>query len=188
MSIDPDYVDVADRLRELRAKHPDGCVRPANPDKPFEIVEVAGKTFVVVVAACYRDAKDRLPGIGMAWEPFPGPTNFTRDSELQNAETSAWGRAIVATLVADTKRIASANEVANRQAPAPVPADAGKLQAIRDLRSKLPEDSGKSAEELVAWAKDDDSRADRTISRLREELDKHQAAQDAAKAQEAVPA
>jgi len=32
-----------------------------------------------------------------------------------NAETSAWGRAIVACLAADTQKIASANEVRNRQ-------------------------------------------------------------------------
>ena len=33
-----------------------------------------------------------------------------------NAETSAWGRAIVAALAADTQKIASAQEVRNRQA------------------------------------------------------------------------
>jgi len=53
----------------------------------------------------------------MAYEQWPGRTPYTRDSELQNAETSAWGRAIVAVLAADTKRgIASQEEVRNRSA------------------------------------------------------------------------
>jgi len=52
----------------------------------------------------------------LASEPVPGKTNFTRDSELMNAETSAWGRALIAVGAADAKRgIASANEVRNRQ-------------------------------------------------------------------------
>jgi hypothetical protein len=34
-----------------------------------------------------------------------------------NAETSAWGRAIIAVGASDAKRVASANEVRNRQTP-----------------------------------------------------------------------
>lgn len=114
----PDYIDVAERIRTFSEKHPDGCLRPADPGEPYRIETVAGATFIVVVAAAHRTPDDPTPGIGMAWEPFPGPTNFTRDSELQNAETSAWGRAIVAVLAADTKRgVASANEVRNRPKP-----------------------------------------------------------------------
>jgi hypothetical protein len=53
----------------------------------------------------------------MAWEVFPGRTPYTRGSELQNAETSAWGRAIIAVGASDSKRgIASREEVRNRQA------------------------------------------------------------------------
>ena len=51
----------------------------------------------------------------MAWEPLPGLTPFTKGSELMVAETSAWGRAIVAALAADTQKVASADEVRNRQ-------------------------------------------------------------------------
>src|SRR5205823_6134471 len=54
-------------------------------------------------------------GKGIAWEPFPGPTPFTKDSELMNAETSAWGRAIVAVgIVAKGEKVASRSEVAAR--------------------------------------------------------------------------
>jgi hypothetical protein len=37
-----------------------------------------------------------------------------------NAETSAWGRAIIAVGASDAKRVASANEVRNRQQPDPM--------------------------------------------------------------------
>jgi hypothetical protein len=71
---------------------------------------------MVYSAAAYRSPDDSLPGVGWAYEPIPGPTNFTRDSELQNAETAAWGRAMVAALAVDTKKgIASSEEVRNRQ-------------------------------------------------------------------------
>lgn len=111
------YNDVQSRLVEFRTAHPEGSLQPANEDEPFRVVTIGDDTFIVVVAAAYRTADDTKPGIGMAWERFPGKTPYTRDSELQNAETSAWGRAIVAALAADTRKgIASANEVRNRRA------------------------------------------------------------------------
>lgn len=112
-----DYIDVAARIVEFREKYPDGSLQPAVVDKPYSIEVIDGQTYIVVVAAAYRTSEDARPGIGMAYEQFPGKTSFTRGSELQNAETSAWGRAIVAALAADTKKgIASAEEVRNRQA------------------------------------------------------------------------
>lgn len=112
-----DYNDVPARIAEFRHKHPDGSLQPADPAEAYKVQEIGGKTFVVYIAAAYRTPDDPRPGIGMAWEQFPGRTPYTRDSELQNAETSAWGRAIVAALAADTRKgIASAEEVRNRQA------------------------------------------------------------------------
>jgi hypothetical protein len=112
-----DYVDVAERLRIFRDKYPNGSLQPANLEKPFELVTIGEKTFLVYIAAAYRSAEDTRPGIGSAWEPFPGRTPYTKDSELMVAETSAWGRAIMAALAADSKRIASLDEVrARRQA------------------------------------------------------------------------
>lgn len=109
------YVDVAERIVEFREKYPDGRLRPLDPRRPYWIETIDGRSFVVYVAAAYRTPEDPLPGIGVAWEPFPGPTQFTRDSELQNAETSAWGRALVAALVCDTRRgVATGDEVRNR--------------------------------------------------------------------------
>jgi hypothetical protein len=123
-----DYIDVAERIRLFREKHPEGSLQPANLDKPFDMVTLGDKTFLVYIAAAYRTPDDIRPGIGAAWEPFPGRTPYTKDSELMVAETSAWGRAIMAVLAADSKRVASLDEVRARKAqaehPATIPAKA----------------------------------------------------------------
>lgn len=121
-----DYIDVAARIVEFRGKHPEGSLQQVAVDfRTF-----AGHDWIVYTAAAYRTPDDPRPGMGTAWEPVPGKTPYTRDSELQNAETAAWGRAIVAVLAADTRRgIASAEEVRNRrtetpmQPPTPTPED-----------------------------------------------------------------
>lgn len=126
MAFDLDgYVDVAERIRIFREKYPDGSLQPLNFDRPLWVEVVDGKSFVCYAAAAYRSPDDVRPGVGIAWEPFPGPTQFTRDSEAMNAETAAWGRAIVAALAADTQKIASAQEVRNRQGSDSSPGDAG---------------------------------------------------------------
>lgn len=108
-----DYVDVATRIVDFRKKYPEGCLR----QKEVEFLDFAGKSWVVYTAEAWRTPDDPAPAHGTAWEPVPGPTNFTKNSELQNAETAAWGRAIVAALAADTKHgVASSEEVRNRMA------------------------------------------------------------------------
>lgn len=111
-----DYIDVATRIIEFRDKYPQGSLQKVS----MEFVQVAGKDWVVYTAAAYRSPEDILPGIGTAWEPIPGPTPYTRDSEVQNAETAAWGRAMVAALAVDTRKgIASSEEVRNRETKTP---------------------------------------------------------------------
>lgn len=80
-----DYIDVATRIVEFRTKHPEGSLQQVS----YELVEASGSTFLIYTAAAYRSPDDGRPGIGTAWEPVPGPTQFTRDSEMQNAETAA---------------------------------------------------------------------------------------------------
>ena len=121
-----DYIDVAQRIAEFRDKYPNGSLQPLNLTDPWRPVTVSGtdksgevvtQVFIVYTAAAYRDALDPRPGVGMAWEVFPGRTPYTRGSELMNAETSAWGRAIIAALAGDAKKgVASREEVRNRQA------------------------------------------------------------------------
>lgn len=113
-----DYNDVASRIQEFREKHPTGSLQPADPGRPYSLEILEGKTFVIVVTAAYRTPDDPRPGIGMAWEPVPGLTPYTRGSEIQNAETSSWGRALIAVGAADARKgIASAEEVQARRQP-----------------------------------------------------------------------
>jgi hypothetical protein len=103
-----DYKEVAERIRDFRERHPEGCLQSEILDSPRD-------GFVVVKAYAYRKPDDPRPGTGLAWEPVPGKTPYTKDSELMNAETSAWGRAIIAVGASDAKQIASADEVRNRR-------------------------------------------------------------------------
>lgn len=126
------YIDVAERIVEFRNTYPDGSLQQVD----LQFIDFAGKSWVVYTAAAYRNPDDPRPGHGTAWEPVPGPTNFTKDSELQNAETSAWGRALVAVLAADTKRgVASAEEVRNRQ---PAQTTAMKIRAAAKSHDVIP--------------------------------------------------
>ena len=117
-----DYIDVATRIIEFREKFPQGSLQSWRDPYVIEvrITDTTFKSFMVYSAAAYRSPDDELPGIGWAYEPIPGPTNFTRDSELQNAETAAWGRAMVAALAVDTRKgIASSEDVRNRAEKSP---------------------------------------------------------------------
>ena len=120
-----DYVDVAQRIADFRELYPTGSLQPADPSKPWEQAVVQGiskdgrefvATMIVYTAAAYRTPDDPRPGIGIAWEAFPGRTPYTLGSELMNAETSAWGRAIIAVLASDSKAgVASRQEVKARR-------------------------------------------------------------------------
>jgi hypothetical protein len=92
-----DYVDVASRITEFYKTFPDGrlCTRSV------EIIEGGA----LAIAEAYRTAEDPHPGVGTAWEPIPGKTSFTKDSEVQNAETAAWGRAIIAVGIPSKKTV-----------------------------------------------------------------------------------
>lgn len=110
-----DYIEVSERIQHFREAFPEGSLQS-------EVVSMTD-SLVVVRAFAYRNEDDKRPGVGLASEPIPGRTPYTKDSELMNAETSAWGRAIIAVGASDAKRVASANEVRNRQAPAQTTGD-----------------------------------------------------------------
>lgn len=139
-----DYNTVVERLEDFRLLYPEGSLQSeiATVPPPF-----AG-SFIAVKASAYRSPGDRRPGVGLAWEPMPGKTSFTRDSELQNAETAAWGRAIVAVLASDTKKgIASREEVAPRRA------DQGEDQR-RAIFARLKEVGITDRKTRLDWASD----------------------------------
>ncbi len=77
---------------------------------------------IAQLAYAYRTPDDERPGIGTAAELIEGKTPYTRGSELQNLETSAWGRCLAALGLGLSKGIASKQEVQaakDRQAPGP---------------------------------------------------------------------
>lgn len=118
-----DYRDVAERIALFHERYPEGTLQAA---QPWEIRQVGDKQFIVYYAKAYRAPNDMRPGEGTAWEPFPGPTQYTRDSELMNAETAAWGRALVAIGIVASRKVASRQEVQARQPdekPSGKPAD-----------------------------------------------------------------
>lgn len=151
-----DYNEVADRVREFREKYPTGSLQQLD----LKFIEFDGRSWIVYTAAAYRTPDDPRPGVGTAWELVPGKTNFTRDSELQNAETAAWGRAMVAALAVDSKKIASLDEVIKAEAARQVKfetvdIDVSKANTVDELSElwSLALESGQSADLKDAFSK-----------------------------------
>jgi hypothetical protein len=105
-----DYVEVKDRIAAFHEKYPEGSLQ-----SDWQVREVGDTTLIVCHAKAYRTPDDKRPGIGTASEPFPGKTPYTKDSELMNAETSAWGRALAALGFEVSRAIASREEVTARK-------------------------------------------------------------------------
>jgi hypothetical protein len=102
-----DYVTVPERVRQFYEMYPDGRILNSVP----EIRVIGERQFIEVTTSVYRSPEDALPCVASAWEPFPGKTPFTKDSEMMNAETSATGRAIAAAGIAVNRSLASQEEV-----------------------------------------------------------------------------
>jgi hypothetical protein len=81
--------------------------------------------------------------------PIPGKTPYTKDSEVENAETSAWGRAIAALGFEVHNSIASAEEVAMK-AGDPTSAVAGRASSSGTPAAT----TGVSAARKNRWLKD----------------------------------
>lgn len=162
-----DYVDVAERIRDFRKAYPDGSLQQVSLD----FREFAGGSWVIFTAAAYRTPDDARPGMGTAWEPVPGRTAFTKGSEVQNAETAAWGRAIIAALAGDTKRIASREEVQHRRAEQDVDSlNAAKARVRAAWRGEWDPDALRSAYEQQTAQPLDDATAD-DLNRYAETLE-----------------
>jgi hypothetical protein len=106
-----DYVPVHERIAAFYARFPDGSLQS-------EVV-VHTDNMIAMVARAYRTPDDIRPGIGHSSIEVPGRTPYTRGSEMENCETSAWGRAIAALGFEIKRGIASAEEVQNKAAEAP---------------------------------------------------------------------
>jgi hypothetical protein len=111
------YTTVQERIQEFYKKYPDGSLQ-------FEFKGILDGSPLMMwgIAFAYRTPDDERPGIGTAAELIEGKTPYTRGSELQNLETSAWGRCLAALGLGLSKGIASKQEVQaakDRQAPGP---------------------------------------------------------------------
>lgn len=146
-----DYVDVPARIIEFRKKYPEGVLQAEIVPLP----DAFAHDFIAVKGYAYRTPDDPKPGTGLAWEAVPGKTPYTRLSELQNAETSAWGRAIIAVGAADAKKgIASKEDVRNRQEDAQQPYTLNRRQtpSVTPQSTQAPEDEGQATSTPVGDA------------------------------------
>lgn len=106
MAFAEDYVPVNERIEAFYAAHPEGSIQCE--------IHTLTDGLVIVRASAYRTPDDTRPSIAHSMMSIPGKTNFTRGSEVENAETSAVGRAI-AMLGFEVKRgIATREDVANK--------------------------------------------------------------------------
>jgi len=115
-----DYIQVDERIQKFYEKYPDGRLQSELIEYHVEGRGKVGNAdvlvgYVLVKATAYRSEADLLPGVGYSSMVMPGGTPYTRNSELENTETSAWGRAIAALGIEVRRGIASAEEVANRE-------------------------------------------------------------------------
>lgn len=111
------YVDVPERFKQALAKWPDLRIMENRP----EVITIGDKTFISVTMQAWRTPDDPIPAQATCFEPFPGKTSFTRDSEQMNASTSCLGRVLGLMMSFGTK-MASAEEVRNRQTDTHTPA------------------------------------------------------------------
>lgn len=107
-----DYVEVKDRIKLFYELFGQGRLVTADVQLTREPDDVPR---VIVKAYAYRSPDDPLPAVGWSWLSLPGATPYTRGSEIENAETSAWGRAIAALGILVDRSIASAQEVENKR-------------------------------------------------------------------------
>jgi hypothetical protein len=111
-----DYVQVKDRIAKFYELYGNGRLVTGEVRVSREPDD---KPRVWVEAFAYRNPDDTLPGHGWSWMELPGTSSFTRGSELENTETSAWGRAIASLGILTDHSIASAQEVRDKSQPAP---------------------------------------------------------------------
>jgi hypothetical protein len=111
-----DYVEVKDRIARLFEYFPQARIETS-----YELTSAPDdKPKVICRAFVYRTPEYQRPsGHGTSWLYLPGTTPYTRGSEIENAETSAVGRAIGMLGILIDKSIASANEIENKRDDSP---------------------------------------------------------------------
>jgi hypothetical protein len=106
-----EYVDVKTRLKQALALYPQLRIVEHRP----EITQVGEQLFIECSVTVSRDPDDPIPVTAYIFEPYPGKTSFTKNSEQANGATSVLGRALGYMGLGIDKSIASSNEVLGRQ-------------------------------------------------------------------------
>ena len=82
-----DYITVADRIVAFKAKYPEGTLQ--------SVLLYHDNERVVMKGMAFRSPEDPCPGVGHA-EEVRAASHVNKSSAMENAETSAWGRALAA--------------------------------------------------------------------------------------------
>lgn len=119
--MDQGYKMVADRHAQFVQDHPDGVV--INNMRSHQVFP-DGTGYVIMETQLWKSRADadsgKMPdGVGHAGMPIPGPNNFTRNSEVENAETSSLGRALAMIGYHAKETMASEDEIAMKVPAAP---------------------------------------------------------------------
>ena len=146
-----DYIPVNERISKFIEQYPSGSLRPLWPNEPYRVLGEGETKWLVYGACAYRFPDDPAPGVGLAWEPVPGRTPYTRGSELMVCETSAWGRALAAIGIATNKSIATAEEVRSARERSGGSQSAGSKGAGRQA-SPEPKSPQNAPQEVDPWA------------------------------------
>lgn len=127
-----DYVQVDERIRHFYERYPEGRIQT-------DIVEMT-EARITMLARVFRAPDDPVPTTGHSWLGIPGSTPYTKGSEIENAETSAVGRALALMGFDTHKGLASAEEVRNKRqdaTPATRPAQRGSQAPTVDASAGL---------------------------------------------------
>ena len=142
-----DYIDVKQRIMLFLERYPDGRLVTAemsiseDPD---------GKVRVWCKALAYRTPDDPLPGVGWSTLEVPGATPYTKGAEVENTETSAWGRAIGALGIGIDKSIATTDEIDAKEG------EAERKPPIKVLTAPDKDPGGITGTAEIGTAKDSD--------------------------------
>lgn len=149
MGFADDYVDVATRIKILLERYPTASITCSQP----RVVNMGDRAFIEVQARIdCNDGTGRVSEAA-AWEPYPGRTNFTRDSEMMNAETSAVGRACGLLGIGLDRSVASLDEVRARRAEQDGPREAPSAVRSPSEGRKPTAGPGPATEKQIAFLK-----------------------------------
>ena len=137
-----DYVEVSERIRAWYEQHPMGRIVTSIEEYTDERVTVRAQVFREAMKDYSPDAVPA--GVGHSSLAIPGTTPYTKGSELENAETSAVGRALVMAGI-PAKNVSSSNEVESKRGGG---APRGETSTVRDTERPTSATSTPAAETL----------------------------------------